>query len=346
MIHANTAVDVRATRLALLEYGYDDSTIENIEPIAQRIKNVNFRVSAGGSEMVVKRYAAAGAQERLRGSHEYERFLAARGFPTAALLQTRSGETFTWSGGGWYTVHAWVEGQQIGTSTRDPAVAEHPDLLDGLASAVGTMLKLSRGFEPPHGAIRTVGARIMSQPLALAHSIRTRRRPLLTKANALRLKPRKSEFDRWILRTLPEVFAQADWLASRDVAPWVDAEEAIMVHNDINWENLIFDPDLRLKAVLDFDNAAVVPAALEIGAAAVTLAGPDLSTTGRFVSRVVAAAEIDTDLELVRLGMYLKCVRSILWSIDAYLSDRIGDDVALSAWCSHLHACLRGLRSA
>jgi Ser/Thr protein kinase RdoA (MazF antagonist) len=330
------AIADSALRDALVAFGFDRSSIHAINPISRRIKNVNFRVRAAGNDWVLKRYRSA-TEASLEFTHHIETRLEDSGYPVAQLRRTPSGETIVRSGCYSYTLHAWVSGNQITAATRDEYMLEHPALLDELAASIGRLHRTTRTFDveatwPPPLEV----SEILQQPqriLSLVHSGASGR----VKQARLYLRPRKSGFDRWIAKTMPELRIQAEQLANTSPLPIVEPDDVIVVHNDINWENLILDESGRLRALLDFDNATVAPRAFEIGAAAVVLAGPDCGRVDAFVEACIEASGLEADRAHVKLGMHLKCVRSISWSINAYLSGQVGNAEFVASWCSHLY---------
>lgn len=322
----------------LAEYGFGAEQIEQIEQLPQRVKNVNFRVRAAGREWILKCHTPAAAKN-LGFSHQLELLLAESGFPVAALQRSRSADTLVRHGETCFTLHSWVRGRQFSIDQRDREIAEHPGLVPELGRAVG---ELHRIGQPLVGQApgRVEPGWLLGGPRRTVTSIRRGRPPQLFKALRLRLRPAKSEFDRWILDRLPELYRQADALAATTLTEQ-DATDLVVAHNDLNWENLIFGPEQELLAVLDFDNAAVLPRALDVGAAAAVLVGGSSSGMDEFLAAYALASGREVDRELVELGMRWKCMRSILWSIDSYLSGRVAEPTLVETWCRHLGECLK-----
>ena len=148
-----------------------------------------------------------------------------------------------------------------------------------------------------------------------------------------------------MLQVLPGVARRADDLAETTIAHRVRPSELGLIHNDLTWENLILDEEFRVRAVIDFDNVTRAPWVLEVGAAAVVLAGTDPHKVEAFVTAYEEASGRGLDRDLVRLGMEVKCLRSITTSFVAHLGGH-ADPGLLAPWCRDLHASLRALGQA
>lgn len=324
--------------------------VESAWPLPRRVRNENYRVRAGGRDWVVKRYTSPRAPQLLELPHAIERQLAATAFPVARIERTATGGTLVHHDAAHYSVHEWVSGDQFSIDQRTWLLARRPQLADDLAARLAQLHAVTLGLRDHRAA--DVAA-LLDQPRRTAARLRRFRLPRPSLLRALRMTPRKTSFDQWILTTVPEIEARARQLADGALrggrlTAALSTAEPVVLHNDVNWENLVFDEEPRLRALLDFDNAILGPRALEVGAAAVVLVGTDEGQLGRFLDAYQRAAGVQTDRELVELAMVLKCVRSILWSIHTYLShDRSRDDspdaALLESWCRHLHASLREL---
>lgn len=323
----------------LSDYGFVAGQIEYIQRLPQRVKNVNFRVRAGEQDWVLKCHTPAAAK-RLEFPHELELSLAASGYPVAQLQRSRFGDTLVERDGVFFTLHTWVDGRQVAISGRDQAIAERPALTRELGEALGTLHRLGEPWvsQAPE---RPTTEWLLAGPSRTVTSIRRGRPPHLFKALRLRLRADKSEFDRWILERLPGLYRHAGALAESTIPH--RADDLVVAHNDLNWENLIFAPSLQLLAVLDFDNATVLPRVLDLGAAAAVLAGGSTIRLDEFLTGYAKGCGEPVDRELAELGMRWKCVRSMLWSIDAYLSGRVADPALVATWCRHLDECLQAV---
>lgn len=319
------------------EYGFSADQLEQIEQLPQRVKNVNFRIRAAGRDWIMKCHTPAAAKN-LGFSHRLELLLAGSGFPVAELQRSRSGETLVRHGETCFTLHSWVHGQQFSVDQRDREIAGHPNLVRELGRMVGALhLRGEPLVDRAPGRVEPDW--LLGGPRRTVTSIRRGRPPQLFKALRLRLRPDKAEFDRWILARLPELYRQAGDLAATTLTGR-DAADLVVAHNDLNWENLIFGPERQLLAVLDFDNAARLPRALDVGAAAAVLVGGLSTRVDEFMGAYAQASGREVDRELIELGMRWKCMRSMLWSIDAYLSGRVAEPTLVATWCRHLDDCL------
>lgn len=328
---------------AVLEaFRLDPSSVELVRPLVSGSgRTRGFRVQVDGRDWALKRYTTRAAVERLAISHPLELRLAEAGFPVAPLRVAGAGETVVRDGPVWYSLHRWVAGQQVSIADRDAVIGARPHLVGELAAMIATLHMVS-GQTPDEGEDPDLD-RLLRMPHANVRRIRRPRRGVLSKWQMLRVKPRKSDFDRWILRVLPEVATRAEALTEVSISHRVDRSEIGLIHNDVNWENLILDEGCHVRALLDFDNVVRAPWVLEVGACAVVLAGAAPHKVDLFVSGYEATSGVALDRDLVRLGMELKCVRSIITSVLAYL-DGGTDTRLLAPWCHHLHESLRLVR--
>lgn len=335
------SLDDDAARV-LARFGFAGDDVERLERLPQGVKNLNYRVRAGGQDWVLKCHQAAGAAQRLAFSHAFEERVADAGVPVARLRRPTAGGTFVETEAGVFTLHGWVEGRQISIEERDTAHARHPDLAGSLGGLVGDLHRAGRDVPGEDGG-RVAGQALLAAPRRTVASIRHGRPRRFRKTARLRWRRQRSDLDSWILASLPELFREAALLSSPHVVGMVDEQDHVLAHNDLNWENLVLDQSGAVLALLDFDNAAALPRALDVGAAAAVLVGADEVRLDGFLAAYSRAYGSDVDRDVVHLGMRWKCVRSMLWSVDAYLSDRVADPEMLLVWCRHLHSCLRAL---
>lgn len=337
-----TDVTVDATR-ALGQFGLDPSAVESVRPLVSGVgRHHGLRVRADGREWVLKGHSSRRAIDRLAISHALELGLADEGFPVAELRRTASGLTLVAGEHAHYDLHGWVDGDQQAIADRDGLLARQPAVVGELARVLGRLHRISRHLDLGDGAARGDADRLLRSPLASVHRLRRPSRRLLSRWQALRLKRSTSDFDRWILEVLPGIARYAERLATESIAPLVDASGMGIVHNDLNWENLIWDERMRVRAVIDFDNAAMAPWAAEVGSAAVVLVGTDPHTVEEFVSRYEAVSGAAVDRAVVRLTMEAKCVQSILNTIVLHL-DGQGATPLRVQWCQHLYGSLGAL---
>lgn len=327
---------------ALVGYGIGPSDIECLEPLPRGIKNLNHRVRAGGEDWVLKRHPGSVDAARLAVTHAFEARLATAGLPVARIRPPSAGGTVVTIPAGVYTMHSWVHGRHIGIDQREQAHAEHPQLARRLGALVGQLHR--EGLPSDHtgaGAALSVEA-LLAGPGRTMASIQHGRPHRFRKVARLRRRPRNS-LDDWALEHLPDLARHARALSSSALARAVDGSDIVLAHNDLNWENLVLGDDLEVLAVLDFDNACLLPRALDLGAAAVVLVGSDERRLDDFLQAYADAAGREVDCAAVLIGMRWKSVRSMLWSIDSYASGRTADPGMVEVWCRHLHACLTGL---
>lgn len=327
-------------RTVLRGFGVDADPVESIRLLASRERHATWRIEAAGRAWVLKQHAGGPSLRQLSESHRWEQRLAEAGFPVAPIQMTASGQSLVRDGAASYSLHGWVPGQQFSIAERDDLIAVHPQLVTDLGAAIGHLHRISADLPLPQGGAPVSVDALLTGPAHIARAIVHGRfaRPSLW--HSLRRKRRKSDFDRWIITVLPGLLRRADSIAELSITPPVPIVDTGLIHNDLNWENLIFGADHRLCAILDFDNATRAPWVMEVGAAAVVLVGTEPRHVEDFVAAYENASGSLVDRDLVRLAMTVKCVRSILVSARTYLGGRATDEDRLASWCAHLHESL------
>lgn len=332
-------------RSVLQEFGFAGSAVESVERMVGPGKGASVRVRADGADWVLKRHPRPGSA-RLALAHQLEEHLAQHGFPVARIRTTPAGEALVPHGAAFYSLHEWVHGCQVTIAERDAVVSARPGLLAELGDTVAALHDLGAHLTPPGtGTVAPADASaLLRAPADAARTLRRPTRRIVSPWQSLRLKTGKNAFDVWILHALPEVIAAARQLAAtRDVA-WGGPSQITTLHNDLNWENLVLDPDFHLLALLDFDNLTRGPRVLEVGAAAVVLAGAAPPRVEEFVTAYETRAGISLDRAAVRTAMTLKCTRSILYSVTTYLRGEVQEPDRLAVWSASLLDSLRQLR--
>lgn len=341
-------IDESIVRRVLGSYGFIESTIEWARPLGAGTKNSSYLVRADGHTWVLKSVAGSPPARRACLAVALETRLGEAGFPVAPLRRSASGQALVKDGRTHFTLHAWVEGQQETISERDELLGRHPELVERLASALGAMHQI--GSQLDRGDLElpaiTAESLLRAPSLSLRRLHRPRRHaPVLSPWHALRLRREKSDFDQWIIEALPHVAQEAARISRYSVGRLLRQSEAILIHNDLNWENLIFDSERRLLAILDFDNMTRAPRIIELGAATVTLIGTDRRLVDEFVGVYEDLSHVATDREALAYAMSLKCVQSILNAVTIYLRGGSRDPERLEAWCRHLYESMDELRS-
>lgn len=335
----------QTVRHALTGFGFSPASIERVEPLPRRIKNTNFRIRADGRDWVVKAHEGVQVGQRLALAHALELRLADSNFPVAQLQRSEAGHTLVEGAGMHFSLHSWVDGQQIAIADRDRVLATYPDLLRHLAQALGTLHRVAGALEHSGEDPPIVSAtRLLRSPRHTARRLARLRPPLSSTWHSLRIKRRKTDFDQWIIQAMPEIASYARQLARASLAPARHTDEIIISHHDINWENLIFDEEFQLLALLDFDNVMRAPRVLEVASAAVVLAGGKRSRVEAFVAAYEGVTRVQLDHDVIRLAVTMKCTQSILNSINTYLNGNVADTELLSSWCYHLYESLQELK--
>lgn len=325
-------------------FGVANVQVDSVRLLAARGGQQTYQVHAGGRVWVLKRHRQSNAPDRLSLSHALQIQLAQAQFPVAPIQRTATGDTLVSDGAEHYSLHTWVSGTRVAITERDDLLDDDASLVGHFAEVLGRMHTISAGLArmPEHAPDRDPD-QLLHAPM---HAVRALRRPgrkIVSPWQSLRLKRGKTAFDRWIIGVFPEVARLADQLRSHSFDQPGSQVGVGAIHNDLNWENLIFDERLRIAAVLDFDNAVRAPWVVEVGAAAVVLVGARHDRVASFISAYEETVGIRVDRHAVELAMTTKCVQSILNSIRRYLTGASEDAPRLAIWCAHLHRSLQEL---
>jgi len=327
----------------LSHYPFYEGRIDSWIRIPQKLYNNNYCVNIDSIRWVVKCYSSSAVTERLKISHNVQLFLQKQNFPVACLETTNKGFSLVEESGQWFSVHRWVEGRQLspfsgGTKITDATFGE-------VARVLAKMhLFLAAGNFGPQNEKTVMHGSLLFRRLALDGSALNRSQGCqLSSLWLLRLKQRKNQFDKWILARLPSLIIFASRLEKQFVNTSGFGDEVMPIHNDINWENLIFSESNNLLAVIDFDNLIFGPRICEVGAAAIVIAGPDQKRIDSFIRDYSLGFGQSCSELSIWVAMVLKCLRSIFFSIRSYLDGKAKDLQILQTWCLYLDQCLEVL---
>jgi Ser/Thr protein kinase RdoA (MazF antagonist) len=289
------------------------------------LQNQNAKVSVDGVDYVIKRYDQDRMPALIQLSHSLQLRLFKAGFPVARLECLDDGNSLFYDGQYAYSVHRWVSGHHFEFPNADGDVPA--PLLEEVARVLGLLHSVTIKECPYAG--ETTASEMMAQELL---SSRPERKKNWFKL-VLRLKRTKLE------REVLAAWGPIRQLARRLAITHENFGEMLLVHNDINWQNIIFDESDKLLALIDFDNIRYAPRALEIGYAALVLVGAHDERLKQFVRVYSEVAGVSVDLDAVKLAMRIRCLRSYNWVFQTVLNHRIGDQNALLIWVRYLHVC-------
>lgn len=340
-----SGIDDSTLRAVLSHYDFYNGTIDGLTAIPQRLTNLNARFRIGDKQWVIKRYTDSQTPEKLALSHQVQTLLAAQQFPVAHLEQTGNGKTLVALDHDFYSIHEWISGTHIdGVALQLGGKAPDEALVREIAHALGRFHRLMREHfaETTHGTSQSLIEKPFHQPASLANRIREKRQAGLRRLWR-KVKPNKSAFERW-LDGMDPLLAQADEIALMSSESFRSPRDLIVAHNDLNWENLIFDDAQHLKAIIDFDNVVITHRMLEVGAACIIFTGTHAQLRQAFLETYQHSSGLDIDMYALQTGMKIKCLRSLLWSAWSYQNNNIVDEAMLLEWCTYLSNCLEGLR--
>lgn len=322
-----------------------ESSIESVERLVRGTNHASVRLRVDGRDLVLKSLTPARVA-RVGFARAVEVELERAGFPVAPVHLSKSGSALVELEGQHYTLHAWVEGQQHAIADRGMIVAENPLFLREAGRALGELHRIAESADlTGHDAPAVTGKKLLlNQRYAERNLRRLRPRPpLLSEWHMFLLKREKTDFDRWIVQAVRDAIRHATRLRDHSMAHLIDMSDTIVIHNDINWENLIFNERHQLRAILDFDNATRAPGLVEVGAATVVLAGDEWDLVEDFVSAYEDETGRSVDRRALELAMSAKCVQSIVSSFTTHVRGQHKETEFLESWCRHLHSSMQRL---
>ncbi|WP_321371045.1 phosphotransferase [uncultured Desulfuromusa sp.] len=328
----------------LNNYLFYSGSVDSFQKIPQGLYNNNYRIKIGKLSWVIKFYPSSANNSRTKLSHQLQSTLYDNGFPLAKLETTKDQSFFVEKDDSFYTVHQWVEGKHLSPLTDSNLITNAA--VTQIACSLAKMHRIvsSTSFVPPDEINAIHWERLFSKSIEQCSSLMHRRSWHFSRFNSLKLKWRKSNFDGWIIDRLPFFLEIAkklnDEIFHEDV--FVNGNE-IPIHNDINWENIIFDSTGDLLAYIDFDNSIYADRLYEVGAAAIVISGSDELKLKVFIEAYNDAfGEVCSD-RVIYAAMVIKCLNSILFSINSYLKGKIKNYQMLESWCLYLEKSLESI---
>lgn len=318
----------------LSRYSFYQGKVDTFSVLPQKLFNVNAKFTIGNSAWVIKSYQRRRPNESLKLSHWFQLELQDTDIPIARLVATIDNETFVSSSRQTYSIHQWIDGKTIDYS-REPITSK---AVESLAINLARLHEKGRDIyrlkPTPMRKLNKIHAPAIS--VAQIKSSTKRRIPKLL---LLKLKPRKTVFDRWVLNNFSQLERAASGFLSYPAGSFADL---CYTHNDIYWGNLIYDTSDELKAFIDFDQSGVSSWEYEAGSAAAICAldGKNIQT---FIRAYEREANCVLNIELFTLAMQIKTVRVLLWCVHAHLNLSVGDQDSLEAMCFHFEKCWEGV---
>ncbi|WP_459918234.1 phosphotransferase [Desulfocicer niacini] len=333
-------LDIVVTKRVLAQYPFFKGFLDSFSLIPQKLKNNNAVFQIGERKWVIKQYDPEEINERFQLSHQFQKQIFDFGFPIPKLEVARCGDSLVREGNFFYSVHQWVSGFSLLPFMQNISV--HEETILDVAQATGNLHRLSGQL---FGHIKKDALSISTGFLFKKARLNTdtlfsRNGWRISFFNQLRLKFRKNEFDRWILSRLNRLSIIASKIES--LTPSYDCyfHRMIPIHNDIGWDNLIFDKENRLLAMIDFDNLIVGPQVYELGGAAIVICGPDEAAIEKFIEVYSKISGLVFNHDAIMIAMAIKCLGSILFSLQFYANTPDHLSRYLIKWCLYLEMCL------
>lgn len=342
-MHSN-AIDSSILKKVLSHYDFFDGKLDHFAPIPQRLVNQNAKFSAGGVDYVVKRYDKAGLPSCLELSHKVQIHLQGLQFPVAKLEVCRDGNSLVEEGGGVFSIQRWVDGQHL--EYLEPDAATPDNLIEEIARRLGQYHSIVQHEFSAPSDLRQQTGQLIQETRTSIRSLTKFKINRLSPYLKLKMRWKKTAFERDLLQLYPLALSLVDSLPDPDNFDVQGFGDVVIAHNDINWQNFIFDSNGKLVALIDFDNMQYAYREIEVGFAALVVVGANPEKLNSFVSIYAECAECPLDLQAVHLAMKIRCIRSFRWALQSYVNDRIEDVELLEGWIRHLRVCagyLQGL---
>ena len=169
---------------------------------------------------------------RIAFTHSVQGYLGKLDFPIPRLLRNRDGDTLTVEGSDIYAIFEFVEGHGYD-------VAQPIGALYSAGETLGRIHRKSRGFQ------RTLRFKWVPMHDEVFNLLRVRlERIRITASEIDRYPVSRNQIDEWMV----EVGRLAAELSVPDEGDWI-------IHGDYRAQNLKFDSEGKVKAILDFDSA-------------------------------------------------------------------------------------------
>ncbi len=326
----------------LQNYPFYQGGINEFYRIPQKLYNKNYYFKILHKAWVIKQYDKNAVNSRLYLSHKVQRQLHELGFPVAKLEITKNNKTIVEIKGAFFSIHRWVEGIQF-----SPVVESQNMISESIISEIATILAKFHELTPNVTLDPVSETDMISTDFLLQKTYRQCQHLQqgkglrFSRINRLKFKVRKNDFDHWILERFPRFFNVSSRLNGFSGENIINMGDMIFTHNDINWQNIIFNKVDKLSALIDFDNSIVGPQLYEVGAAAIVIGGPNKVNISLFLSTYFESSDSGYNEQAVKLSMIIKCLSSILYSIHMYIDKIVIDHSLLENWCCYLDDCLK-----
>jgi Ser/Thr protein kinase RdoA (MazF antagonist) len=169
---------------------------------------------------------------RIAFTHAVQDYLYRMDFPIPRLLRNSEGDTLTVEGSDIYAIFEFVEGHGYD-------VAQPTRLLQSAGETLGRIHRELRGFQP---TLRFKGLPMHEEVINLLRLRLERMR--ITASDTDGYPVSRNQIDEWMV----EVGRLTAELSVPDDGDWI-------IHGDYRAQNLKFDAEGRVKAILDFDSA-------------------------------------------------------------------------------------------
>lgn len=318
-------------------YSYFNGSIVKFQHIGSQLYGECLKVDLPGNSFIVKKYESGFDKNRLLFTHEVQRDLLKVGFPLPKIETTKDNTTIVQVNGVAFVVQQWMDGECYSQIELN----RHNDyIVDNIGMLIGKLHRFvsERQYEIENDFCIHIDS-ILAKPSALIGSLLAANRFGISGILKLKLKVWKNSYDRWIITN------HKKWVKALSILNKINIEKSyfdhiIPIHNDINWENILFDKDNKIKAVIDFDNMHYAPRAYEVGAAAIVIAGADRDRLKRFLNNYSTASGFVDQKNTLYCCMLIKCLSSIAFSAQAYIDGKKENIDLLYKWSTYLSKCL------
>lgn len=317
----NSTLNNKEILSVLEQYNFYKGNPFKIFPISKSHLRTIVRVKSFELDLLVKKYNSSFPTKKFLLPHKIQLRLNQNKFPCPQIKKNHYGNTVTKFGGFYYVVQSWLKGKII-----------NPDHIP-----TSNQMKFIKQIGKMFGLLHKIMSKMNIKPERKYHyktakllfknsNYRTRKiskfeifKPLLH--TRIKLRFRKSDFDRWVLSYLPKLGEYARELYNFPYYNYPSLEDLIPTHDDIHWNNILFENN-NLVGLLDFDNADICPREWDIGqtVAMIFVCDCNIDHIQKFLQIYYEFSGYKPDVSILPTIMQLKYLRTLLWTISQHYS--------------------------
>ena len=274
------------------------------------------RVKAGRSDLVLKRIRPTVPADKTAFSLRFHEQFWKAGIPCPRLHHTLRGELFATALGDAFTVQDWCPGEHFDVEQADAETRRHH------RRAVGALLGRAHAWgarhpdlQPPASA-RLSAQRLFSDIPRIEQLLRWNRGGRLMSRLWISIHESR-EFGRQLRKAVSMMQTAREMLLRSGLGADPRLAIELPAHGDIHFQNVLFESG-AVSAVIDFDNAAMVPQAYDLGSTMAVVCGEREHEDDFLEAYSAGAGNAVVDQRLLRRCVLLRVVKSLAFQISRY----------------------------